>query len=338
MNTKILLAAAAATTFAGAAAQAATDIGNVDVLYVNPNAIQVSSNGQSYTKLKSFGNAEVGMRVEYTAGGLDRIISWKVWPEYKYGFGVSSLAVSLESHAASKSYDVFQRPKEVGKNAAVTFPGHLLEPSAVSMCNMMAASLRSQGKSNTQIFGQDREVHFNVIANYQFQTNMGGEELFEVQMPKTQTVICKKWAGSQIPTGPQALANPLHVKKATMKLKEIALMNGTCAVELTTAISTNTAGATMKYRFKHSSGKLSPVFTTKTAGNKIAVVKHKWDVPNGAGAERGWMQLIGVSHDFKSNRARYRMQCQDSAVGGFAAGPKKPKVRVKVGGNGALSN
>ena len=213
-----------------------------------------------------------------------------------------------------------------------------LQTNAVAMCNQLANQMRGQGKSNKWIFGMDHHVTFEARANYEWNVSGPGSDdaLFEVSWPHEFKVRCAKWGGAQVDT-PDTLANAFHVKKATMKLEEKALKNGYCAVKLTTAVSTNTANKTFKYRYKHSSGKLSPVYSAKTKGNKIAVVTHTWVVPNKNGLERGWMQLIGVSHDFKSNRARYRMKCVD-APGGFAPNPQKPKVRVPLGGNGKLSN
>jgi hypothetical protein len=52
-----------------------------------------------------------------------------------------------------------------------------------------------------------------------------------------------------------------------------------------------------------------------------------------------WMQLQGVNVAFKSNRARYRMQCKTGGgTGGFAPNPSKPKVAVPLGGQNKLSN
>ena len=37
-----------------------------------------------------------------------------------------------------------------------------IQDEAVSMCNTIAAGLRHNGASNAQIFGQDRQAHFEV--------------------------------------------------------------------------------------------------------------------------------------------------------------------------------
>ncbi len=333
---KSTLMIAAAAALIGGAAQAA-DFGDVYITTVAPKPMEVLSNGQSYTKLKTFGMANVGMRVEYTAGGLDRIKSWKVWPEFVNGVGIATPVPSLKASAASKSYAAFQRPKEVGKNVNISLPGHLLEDNAVMMCNWLANKMRNEGKTNKEIFGKDRVAHFDVNAMYEFKTNLGGESFMQYNAPYEAKVICKKWKGSQIPTGPQALDGPLEIKKATMKLAETATMGGTCKVTLTTAISTNKAGAKIKYRYTHSSGKKSPIYSVKTAANRIAVVKKSWDVPNKPGLETGWFRLEGTSVGFKSNKASYRMDCKKK-IGGFAPNKPKPKVAVPLGGRGKLSN
>ena len=69
----------------------------------------------------------------------------------------------------------------------------------------------------------------------------------------------------------------------------------------------------------------------KTANNKIAVVKHDWEIPNGAGPENGWMRMEGLSPNFNSNQANYSMSCKDGGgVGGFTSGPAKPGTRLKA--------
>ena len=118
-----------------------------------------------------------------------------------------------------------------------------------------------------------------------------------------------------------------------MQLKPIVVLNGTCKVATQTAIVASEGNATIKYRFTHSSGMKSGVFTTKTKANKIAVVSHKWDVPNGPGSETGWFRIEGVAPKFKSNKALYSMNCGGKAPGGLAPNPKKPKIRIPLGGD-----
>jgi len=337
MKTKLV----ATALLAGLAAPAtAADLASAAVYDFAPSKLVVKSNGQFYTQLYAIGMTNVGIRFEYDVGVAGRVKSWKVWPHIKTGYGSEASLGNLSAYSYSKSYSVGNRPKKVSRHVNVDVPAHLYESRAVSMCNQLASNLRAYGLSNNEIFSQHREVKF--LASAQFEVDASGagssNPIVEYQPPREIKVRCAKWKGSRIPqAGNNTLQNPLHVLKSTMKLQELALLNGTCAVKLTTAISTNTAGATIKYRFQHSSGKKSKVFTTKTAANKIAVVTHTWDVPNKPGQERGTMQLVGVNHNFQSNAARYSMACKD-APGGFAPTPKKPKVAIPLGGRGKLLN
>ena len=206
------------------------------------------------------------------------------------------------------------------------------------MCNTVAGVMRKRGSSNKQIFSKDRSAAFSVSAD--FRVNVSGPEINPASPGTHPTqklnVVCKKFSGPQVPTA-GSLKNRFGVNKAAMKLQEVATKAGACKVVLTTAIVGTEAGATVKYRYVHSNGKRSKTFSTKTAANKIAVVKHQWDIPNGKGPELGWMQMEGVSVGFKSNRSSYSMQCFDP-IGGLKPTAKKPTVAVPLGGSGRLSN
>jgi hypothetical protein len=115
-----------------------------------------------------------------------------------------------------------------------------------------------------------------------------------------------------------------------MKLQEVATANGACMVKLTTAISTNLPGATVKFRYVNNTGKKSKVFTAKTAANKIAVVTQDWEIPNKAGPEVGWMFIEGVSPGFQSNSAGYNMNCKDGVGGVTSQAPLVEKATMKL--------
>jgi len=57
-----------------------------------------------------------------------------------------------------------------------------------------------------------------------------------------------------------------------------------------------------------SSGKKSATFT-KTLANKIAIVAHNWNIPNGLGAEFGWCHVEVISPNFESPSETYGMEC-----------------------------
>ncbi len=123
-------------------------------------------------------------------------------------------------------------------------------------------------------------------------------------------------------------ASAVEVKQATMQLKKYATLGGACMVELTTSITTDTAGATISFKYIHNSGKKSKTFTAKTKGNGIALVKHQWDIPNGPGLEVGGFRMEGVSPKFISNTKAYSLDCKPKAPGGFSATPKRGTSRI----------
>ncbi len=323
------------------ASPALADVGEAWVNQFLPKPLVVQSNGVEYTKLKAIGNVNIGGRIEYDAGVSGRVKSWSAHPYVRNGYGIAADVPGLSGYKQSKSYKVFQRPKKIGKNLAFAIPAWKFQTNAVNMCNWLAKDLRDQGLSNKQIFSKNRTVHFRAYINGSVNSNgiFSNSQIWQSQFDGYQVdVRCAKWSGSQIPQASNDLKLPLTVKKATMKLTEVATQTGTCKVKTMTAISTTEANATIKYRFTHSSGKKSNVFSTKTKNNKIAVVNHQWDVPNGPGTEKGWFRIEGVSPKFKSNKAHYSMNCKAKAPGGLAPNPRKPKIAVPLGGNGELSN
>lgn len=323
---------AALTSAVGTAALA--DTGEGYISNVTPNVWVVKSNGQSYTGLAEAGNITIWGKLNYDTGTAGKVKSWSAYPVI--GEGVFEVA-GTAFYKKSESYPVGQRPKSIHPNLIFPINASVFEPKALLMCGMRAESLRNQGKSDAQIFGQNHDLKIKVKLNYSVDANGAGSNnpILEYSAPYEVTVRCAKWTGARVPSANTVQSQPVQVKKATLKLDEIANLQGTCAVKTVTAISTSAANATIKYRFVHSSGNKSQVYTTKTAGNMIAVVNHTHDVPNGAGPEQGWFQIEGVAPGFNSNKASYSMQCKSGGkAGGFSSQPAKPKpggtLRLKV--------
>jgi len=320
LMTKSTLAAIAATGFITTCA--AADSGQGYMTGANPDPVRVLSNGQDYTKLDVLGMVTFQGKLQYDTGTAGRIKKWRAWPIVTNGYGIASINEQAKNYFQQQGYGTNARPKSINKTLNFSVPATVLNSSAVGMCNWMANSLRNQGKSNKQIFGQDRKVKFEVEMGYTIEATGSGSNnpIFEANPPYELEVICKKWSGPAVTPGAQGLAAQVEVKKATMQLKPVALPNGTCRVDTTTAISANRGNATIKYRFVHSTGQKSNVFTTKTAANSIAVVKHNWDIP--ANNSNGWIRVEGVSPKFLSNQVGFNLKC--SKVGGFAPTPAKP--------------
>lgn len=308
---------------------AAADSGIAVVTNTNPTSLTVLSNGQDYTKLGLNGKFVIGANLEYSTGTAGRIKKWSMEPVITHGFGIAAKVPGTGFYQKTVTYPVGNRPKSIDYNWSFNLSASTIEAAAVSMCRMKATVLRNQGKSDKQIFGANHEVSFKVWIKASVDATGAGSNnaIWENVPDKTVKIVYKKFSGPRVPLaggGVKSNADKLSVKKATMKLTEIAPPSGACKVKTSTAISTNTANAQIKYRFVHNTGKKSNVFTTKTAANKIAVVQHTWDIPNGNGPENGWVKIEGVSPKFQSNNASYSMKCKSPGNGGF---------KVKSSGN-----
>lgn len=330
LNCTLKAAALLATVCAPASA---ADFVDAKVTGHAPSPLVVASNGTSYTTFKVTGVVSVKLHFQYDTWAAGRVNSWKIWPAIENGVGNSANLGNLKPYGYAQNYSLGNRPKKVDRHVASNVPAAIFANNAVFMCNALANGLRQQGLTDTQIFSKDRNVFFNATASYDVDATGPGSDnpVVEGGSAYQIPVRCAKWTGASAPHGTAgAYQNPWHVKKAILKLQERALLNGTCAVKLTTTILTNAAGATLKYRYVHSSGQKSPVFTVDTGANKNAVVTHQWNVPNGAGPEIGTMRLVGVNHDFQSNIAAYAMTCKNAPGGLRQPGPK-PTVRIPLG-------
>ncbi|GEM_PF-690419 len=295
------------------------DTGDGYVNSVNPNALTVASNGTAYTQLT---NPPLSINIQayllYDTGIAGRIKSWWIQPKISNGYGIAYDLPGLEIYRESKSYPIGGRPKTLPYRPIyfnVSTAGQI-QTQAVLMCNMLAGHLRDQGKTNAQIFSEDRWVQFKINVEYEVDANGPGskKQIWEYSPPKMLKVRCSRFKGSSIPT-PGKLQDVLRVVKATMQLKEVALPNGVCRIDTTTAIVANRANAVVRYRFVDDKGNKSKVFTTKTKNNRIAVVKHAWDIPNGPGTEQGWIRIVGVAPVFKTDDMPYSMQCHPKPSG-----------------------
>jgi hypothetical protein len=322
MHFATLTKVATALALLAAAPAAAQDTGARRITWSKDNPLIVLSNGQSYTKIDTvIGDFVLRGEFSFSTEGVDRIKSWAAWPSIWHGYGIGEPVPSLKAYKVSKSYGIGSRPKDVDENLEFSISYSLIEPVAVRMCNQKAAALREAGKSDKQIFGQNHEVSLEASLDTHIDTTgITSDILWEFF--NTTLVIpvrCAKWNGAQVPQGGNdSFEDSLRVLSARLKLTEQITLNGsTCRVKTATAVRANKAGATIKYRFVHSSGKESPTFSIKTEANKIAVINRTWDVPNEDGKETGWFQVEGVGVDFETAKVFYNMDCPTKAPGGL---------------------
>lgn len=165
------------------------------------DAIVVVSNGSSYTQTQG-SQLAVGGKLQYSTGTAGRVKSWQAWPILHTGFGSKKAVGNTQFWGGqSKNYPVGSRPKSLNLQLGLSLPMSLAEPFAVDMCNAKAASLKSQGLSNTQIFSQDHQVHFNASMGYKVDAGGAGSNnaIWEYSSPHKVLVKC---ARTQAPAAP----------------------------------------------------------------------------------------------------------------------------------------
>lgn len=315
------LCAALSAGVAGAA-------GKAKVLDFGPSkTIKVLSNGQKYLLPgKPAGNGIVLTDVYIKVGALNRIKSFKVTPLFANAYGAPT--TQAFGHY-SKSYPIGKRPNLVKKKISIGVPYFKVNEMALYMCQYKRDKLKQAGKSNAAIFSKLYTFHINVKAQLNVKTT-GAKALVDAPFTNLKLQVrCEKWAGAQH-SGPSDFKAGPRVLRSKLSRKEVATLNGTCMVKLSTIVHGSEKGMPVKLRYQHSSGKLSPVFTVKTDQRRIAVAKRQWKVPNAPGPEKGWFRTIGVSPKFATNKAFYNMNCKGKGKGpsGYAAqptGPKPPK-------------
>lgn len=162
-NLQNILVVSSIALAALASGKTLADTGIAEIKNANPSPIIVVSNGTNYTQTSGSSELAIGGRLQYDSGTAGRIKSWEVWPVLKTGFGIEQEVANTKTFGRqSESYGIGKRPKMLNRMLIMKLPMSLVSSYAVSMCNLQASVLRDQGFSNTQIFGQDRTVHFNV--------------------------------------------------------------------------------------------------------------------------------------------------------------------------------
>lgn len=200
-HTKSILIASLAT-LAFASGQALADTGSAQVTNATPKPIVVVSNGTEYTQVNG-GELNISGKLIYDGGTAGRVKSWEVWPEITTGFGIHQQVANTKTFGKlSQSYGLGNRPKTLNQNVNIKLNMSLVSSYALSMCNLQAASLRDQGMSNAQIFGQDRSVHFNVTLGRNVDASGAGSNkaIWEYSPPYKMPVTCARHQGASLPT------------------------------------------------------------------------------------------------------------------------------------------
>jgi flagellar basal body rod protein FlgC len=320
---------------------------DVDVYlsYSSVPTIYVEANDGTYNMLSP--EKHNGNYVRFEAdidilGGQDRIRRWDFAPRMK-AFG-KSWGWSFDSSrppeqgwgVVGQSYGFGDRPKTVRQRIVMLASPGFVKNFAVDVCNASVAALRSQGKSESEIFRDDRTIQVQTTHKYTLSyTNIADTDKSQVReadglAPKKAAIVCMKVTPIRTPT-PQNVQVPLTVTQSSLMVMERASANGACKVILSGVVQTNLANREVKFRYEHTAGNKSEVKTASTDHSKTAFFSHEYDVPNNPnGNETGMIRMVGVSPNFETAWKSYAMSCVAKAPSGLqsAGGPTQPVMPV----------
>ncbi len=142
---------------------------NNTLLSYSPHEITkvgVNGSGTAY-EMTGLMDIAAEVKVHIYAGIAAHVKDWKTWLRVRTE---NSSWVDFSNHEVSESYPVFHRPQVVDLVVPLAVPHMTLAPVMVAYCNAMADALRAQGKSNTEIFSQDRTISVAIDNELAFHT------------------------------------------------------------------------------------------------------------------------------------------------------------------------
>jgi len=163
------------------------------------------------------------VRVVVDGGVVAHVKNWKTWLLVRTA---NSTWVEFSDDGVSESYPFLQRPQKVDLLVPLAVPHMALAPVMVSYCNALADELRTQGKSNTEIFSQDRTVPIAIRADQSENFSPGYNALHQAH-PNTGNIsgypkinlICK----GRAPTAPVQTAGAFKPPPVDFKINDIDL-------------------------------------------------------------------------------------------------------------------
>lgn len=251
------------------AGSALADFSDSSVAAINPNRIEVLSNGVAYTQPAiALVSLSASLVVEIDAGVSGRIKSWKAWigasPQAP---GNAAANVHFSQHAHSVNYPVGSRPKKFGSRGIhVNVPYGTLAPFLTGHCNWLANDLRNKGMSNQAIFSQDRVIPVRIWSRVEvdFSGVAGAPVPVEVGDHKHQMleVVCKGQGGKSPDIGPVAGVIKAKTEARLTSVTASVLHDShpaSCPTEATARVTfvADTDGP-FTWRFTSASGKVSP--------------------------------------------------------------------------------
>jgi hypothetical protein len=327
--------ATAAALAAALAPQAAfADTKSASISDLETPYLYVESNGSDYTGVSGLANIVAEVRVIVDTQDAGRVVSWRVVLSLRDENFVGPI---FSTHAIGDSYDLGERPRRINLLEPAVIPASLWNSFITTRCNMLADELRAQGLANRAIFEVNRSYELFLTADISANTNGAGSGsiLDEGVGQAPVTVVCKKWSGPQIPqAGTNLTVETSMVVNKGLSIVERYGISGVCKIRLDGWITTDRRNAEVSFRYRNQEGKLSQVWTVNTGESRTATFSHWYDIGNNYDpetgqdwAESGFVRIVGVSHDFKTDWAEYTMECVEGGPNTLASNTP-PRLKV----------
>jgi hypothetical protein len=289
---------------------------------VAPGVIQVETDGSSYTDIASQDPISADVRVMIKTGGrLKSMHSWlTLGTKRREEQGLPWF--DFKEFGYSDSFPRGERPKEISPLLTMEISPAAYRSLALDHCDALAKRLRSEGKSEAEIFGEDRFIELGVRAQLQYDSRPSGsvfdsygrsDNELDWEDIKKITLVCQ---GSpeieHVEAPPHRDPVPPFVRQASLAVLEQPGITGEkCSITLSGVIETSAPDIKVKFRYQDDAGHQSAIHSVRTDHSGVAMFDHDYDVPvDQDGPETGKVRIVGVSHDFESASQAYEMNCQ----------------------------
>ena len=274
---------------------------------------QVLSNGSSYHQVQG-GAGAVAFSVTADAEVAGQVTS------VRYDVTAQAAGSAGGPYAFTPKFDVRTFSGKFHKKETLAGSYQPAEAELVAACNNLADGLRAQGRSDGEIFGQDRQLAMDVsVAPSATFSGPSGFMDPPQLLTETTSITCLKWGGAVGFAKPAPMKAVDGVSDAHLTLIEQYGPSGMCEIILSGVITTTSADMEVRFQYEHYDGKKSNVETVTTDHSKTAMFSHKYTVPNQDGPEGGSVRMVGVSPSFTSNAAAYAMNCSEGGPGAMQA-------------------
>ncbi len=310
-----LMAATAVGVVSSTAGTALADSASVWISGVSAPPIVVESNGSTYSGVSSPAiPIEGNLRVMIDAQISGKVKSYRSWPRLVLeDGGTNGFLARGESINYSRP-----RPKSVDRTKRFAITKSDYEEAMVRACVERADVLRSQGLSNTQIFGQDRQVPVIVEGRLVYDiSGIAGQPVPPEVPPGPLPSVTVNCQGHE------------PVVSSDLEIVEQSSVGGACRLRFDGRIVTTRPNEDVSFRYADEAGNQSGVITVRTNGGKVATFSNTDKLPSGS--NRGRIRIVGVSSTFNTAWQEYDLDCNQPTgitMGTPQAAPEPPSASV----------